>query len=101
LILVDTYGRATAYLNPVLESLTTRYRIGQYDTFRDPAKRDYLSRQIVKVKLQSQIDFLRSTNKLELKDGISRIESIKNQTSENSIPISIENKAAHNGLQFD
>jgi CRISP-associated protein Cas1 len=55
---VDTYGRATTYLNPVTESLTnTRYRIGQYDTFRDPEKRDYLSRQILKAKLQSQIDF--------------------------------------------
>jgi hypothetical protein len=35
LILVDTYGRATTYLNPVMESLTaTRYSMGQYDTFK-------------------------------------------------------------------
>lgn len=48
LILVDTYGRVTTYLNPVTESLTnTRYRIGQYDTFRDKIKSNYLSRQIL------------------------------------------------------
>ena len=60
LILVDTYGRATTYLNPVTESLTnTRYRIGQYDTFRDKVKSEYLSRQILKAKLDSQINFLK------------------------------------------
>ena len=42
LILLDTYGKPTSYLNPVMESLTaTNYRIGQYDTFRDPDKRRY------------------------------------------------------------
>jgi CRISP-associated protein Cas1 len=60
LILVDTYGKPISYLNPVMESLTaTRYRMGQYDTFRDPEKRAYLSRQIVKAKLDSQISFLK------------------------------------------
>ena len=94
LILVDTYGRATTYLNPVTESLTnTRYRIGQYDTFRDPVKKDYLSTQIVKAKLDSQIDFLKSTNKSELNEGISQIESIRNQI-DNSNLLSIENKAS-------
>jgi CRISPR-associated protein Cas1 len=94
LILVDTYGRATTYLNPVTESLTnTRYRIGQYDTFRDKTKCDYLSRQIVKAKLDSQINFLKSTNRQEVIDGISQIQSFRNQI-ENSIPISIENKAS-------
>lgn len=39
LILLDTYGKPISYTNPVMESLTaTRYRIGQYDTFRDPEK---------------------------------------------------------------
>lgn len=94
LILVDTYGRATTYLNPVTESLTnTRYRIGQYDTFRDKAKCDYLSRQIISAKLDSQINFLQSTNKPELIEGISQLESFRNQI-ENSVPISIENKAS-------
>jgi CRISPR-associated protein Cas1 len=71
LILLDTYGKPITYLNPVMESLTaTRYRIGQYDTFRNPEKRAYLSRQIVKAKLESQINFLKSMNKPEIKNAI-------------------------------
>lgn len=94
LILVDTYGKATTYLNPVNESLTnTRYRIGQYDTFRNKEKCDYLSRQIVKAKLDSQINFLKSTNRQELNEGISQLQSFRNQI-ENAIPISIENKTS-------
>ncbi|MEO9308083.1 MAG: CRISPR-associated endonuclease Cas1 [Nitrososphaera sp.] len=94
LILLDTYGKPISYLNPVMESLTaTRYRIGQYDTFRDPIKCEYLSKQIVKAKLQSQIDFLKSTNKPELSEGISQLESYRNQI-ENSVPILIENKSS-------
>jgi len=94
LILVDNYGRATTFLNPVSESLTsTKYRIGQYDTFRNKAKCDYLSKQIVRAKLESQINFLRSTNKPELNEGISQIESILNQI-DNSVPIISENKAS-------
>ena len=95
LILVDTYGRATTYLNPVTESLTnTRYRIGQYDTFRDPVKSNYLSRQILKTKLDSQINFLRSTNKPELNEGISQIQSIRNQIEEKSLLLSLENTSS-------
>jgi len=61
-ILLDTYGKPVTFLNPVMDSLTaTKYRIGQYDTFRNPAKCKYLSKQIVKAKLDSQIDFLSST----------------------------------------
>jgi CRISP-associated protein Cas1 len=95
LILLDTYGKSISYLNPVMESLTaTKYRIGQYDTFRDPTKCEYLSRQILKAKLQSQINFLRSTTKPELQDGISQIESIRNEIDNNLVPIISENKAS-------
>ena len=95
LILVDTYGKATTYLNQVTESLTnTRYRIGQYDTFRDPEKSEYLSRQIVKAKLDSQINFLKSTNKLELYQGISQIQSIRNCVNEKSSLLSLENTSS-------
>lgn len=66
-ILLDTYGKPISYLNPVMESLTaTNYRIGQYDTFRNESKRNYLARQIVKAKLESQINFLKSTNNQEV-----------------------------------
>ena len=95
LILVDTYGRATTYLNPVTESLTnTRYRIGQYDTFRDKIKSEYLSRQILKAKLDSQINFLKSTYKPELNEGISKIQSIRNQITEQSNLLSLENTSS-------
>jgi len=95
LILVDTYGRATTYLNPVTESLTnTRYRIGQYDTFRDPAKSGYLSRQILTAKLDSQINFLRSTNKPEMNEGVSQIQSIQNDINERSNLLSLENTSS-------
>ncbi|MDE1769030.1 MAG: CRISPR-associated endonuclease Cas1 [Thaumarchaeota archaeon] len=95
LILVDTYGRATTYLNPVTESLTnTRYRIGQYDTFRDPEKSSYLSRQILKAKLDSQINFLKSTNKSELFQGISQIQLIRNDIDEQSNLLSLENTSS-------
>lgn len=95
LILVDTYGRATMYLNPITESMTnTRYRIGQYDTFRDPEKSSYLSRQILKAKLDSQINFLKSTNKPELNQGISQIQSIRNQIDEESNLLSLENTSS-------
>jgi len=95
LILVDTYGRATTYLNPVTESLTnTRYRIGQYDTFRDPEKCNYLSRQILKAKLDSQINFLKDTNKPELNEGMSQIQSIQNMINEQSNLLSLENTSS-------
>lgn len=94
LILLDVYGRPITYLNPVVESLTnTQYRIGQYDTFRDESKRDYLSRQIVKAKLDSQINFLKSTNKSEFDESISKLESIRNQIGHGT-PILLEKNSA-------
>ena len=75
LILLDTYGKPISYLNPVMESLTaTNYRIAQYDTFRNESKRNYLTRQIVKAKLDSQINFLKSTNNQEISKGIAQLE---------------------------
>ncbi|NDB90671.1 MAG: CRISPR-associated endonuclease Cas1, partial [Thaumarchaeota archaeon] len=38
-ILTDTYGKPVSFMNGMMESLTaTKYRMAQYDTFRDPAK---------------------------------------------------------------
>ena len=66
-ILMDTYGNPVTFLEPVRNSYTaTKYRIGQYDTFRDKKKCEYLSEQIVKNKIDSQIRFLESTEKEEL-----------------------------------
>jgi len=60
-ILCDTYGKPISYMNPVMESLTaTKYRIGQYDTFRNPEKRKYLTQQIISAKKKSQLKFLKT-----------------------------------------
>ncbi|MGB6463948.1 MAG: CRISPR-associated endonuclease Cas1 [Nitrosotalea sp.] len=94
LILLDTYGKPISYLNPVMESLTaTKYRMGQYDTFRDESKRSYLARQIVKAKLESQINFLKSTNNQDVIEGITQLESMQNQINDSS-PITNEIKAS-------
>jgi CRISPR-associated protein Cas1 len=47
----------------------TNYRIGQYDTFRNKTKVDYLQRRLLTAKLDSQIQFFESLNKSELGEG--------------------------------
>lgn len=95
LILLDTYGRPVTYLNPVMDSLTsTNYRIGQYDTFRNESKRNYLARQIVKAKLESQINFLKSTNNQDLSKGIVQLEEQRKYLDNSSTPIRNEAKTS-------
>jgi len=95
LILLDTYGKPISYLNPVMESLTaTNYRIGQYDTFRNESKRNYLARQIVKAKLESQINFLKSTNNQEVSKGITQLEEQRKYLDNISTPIRNEAKTS-------
>ncbi|MCH9041336.1 MAG: CRISPR-associated endonuclease Cas1 [Thaumarchaeota archaeon] len=58
LILLDNHGNPVTFCSGMRDSLTaTRYRIAQYDTFRDKSKTDYLTKQILKAKLESQIRF--------------------------------------------
>lgn len=86
LVLVDTYGKPISFLNGMMESLTaTKYRMVQYDTFRDPKKCLYLQRQIIKAKLHSQISFLKSTENELVKDGIVKLESYLKQIEDESI----------------
>jgi len=95
LILVDTYGKPVSFLNGMMESLTaTRYRMSQYDTFRDPRKCQYLARWIIKSKIESQINFLKSTENELVKDGISKLESYLDQM-ERTDPIKIEAPSSH------
>jgi len=55
-ILVDTYGKSVTYCNGMMDSLTgTKYRIAQYDTFRNKEKCDYLTKQILSAKKESQL----------------------------------------------
>ena len=95
-ILLDKHGKPVTYLNPVMESLTaTQYRIAQYDTFRNPEKCRYLSRQIVKAKLESQIRFLKLTERSEVIDSISKLESHLADLDDVSTPIQNEAKTSH------
>ena len=42
-ILLDTFGKPITYMNPARESMTfSKYRIAQYDIFRNPEKRNIL-----------------------------------------------------------
>ena len=95
-ILLDNHGKPVTYLNPVMESLTaTNYRIAQYDTFRNTEKCRYLSKQIVKAKLESQIRFLKLTQREEVKEAISKLESHLADLNSISTPISNEAKTTH------
>lgn len=59
-ILLDNHGKPVTFCNGMMDSLTgTQYRIGQYDTFRDESKREYLTKQIISAKKQSQLKFLK------------------------------------------
>jgi CRISP-associated protein Cas1 len=79
-ILVDTFGNQVTCMEPVRSSLTaSQYRIGQYDTFRDKKKCEYLTKQIVQAKIDSQIRFLESTGKEELNDGILKLKQYRIQ----------------------
>lgn len=95
-ILLDNHGKPVTYLNPVMESLTaTKYRMAQYDTFRDPEKCQYLQRKIVKAKLESQIRFLKITLRDEVKDAISKLETHLSDLDAISTPIQNEAKTSH------
>ena len=59
-ILLDTYGKPVTFCNGMMDSLTaTKYRMAQYDTFRDESKRLYLAKQIISAKKESQLKLLK------------------------------------------
>ena len=75
IVLLDNRGKQVTFCHGVRDSLTaTKYKIAQYDTFRDKSKRDYLTQQILKAKIQSQIRFLKSTNHHEILQNINKLE---------------------------
>jgi CRISPR-associated protein Cas1 len=64
-ILLDSFGNLICNMSRMMSSDTaTKYRMGQYDTFRNPEKVQYLQNQLVKSKLESQINFLKSLGKV-------------------------------------
>jgi CRISPR-associated protein Cas1 len=70
-ILLDSFGNIVCNMSSVMVSDTgTKYRMGQYDTFRDPEKVLRLQKQILHAKLESQIQFFKSLEKAELEECI-------------------------------
>lgn len=60
LVVTDTFGKPITFMNSMMDSLTgTKYRIAQYDTFRDNTKKEYLTKQIISAKKQSQLRLLK------------------------------------------
>jgi len=95
LVLLDHEGNPTTMMNGLMSSWTsTDYRIGQYDTFRNQEKRDYLSKQIVKAKIESQIKFLESTKNSEIFSGIAKIKDYQKSILNNPKPLEFEAKIA-------
>ena len=81
-LLTDTYGNPISYMNNVMSSNTsTRYRMGQYQTFSDPVKREYLQKWILSEKFQSQINFLKSIEQDDVLEGIKRLQKYKDTIS--------------------
>lgn len=77
-ILLDSYGNLVSNMTRVMVSDTaTKYRMGQYDTFRDPVKQLFLQKQSLTAKLQSQITFFQSLRKPELKECIEGLQKYR------------------------
>jgi CRISPR-associated protein Cas1 len=76
IILTDTYGNLITAMHQEMSSPTaTRYRIAQYDTFRNPEKVAYLQKHSLKAKLESQIQFLQSLQRPEVQEAIDGLTS--------------------------
>jgi len=59
-ILLNNQGQPITFCNSMMDSLTaTKYRMAQYDTFRDETKRQYLVKQIISAKKESQLKLLK------------------------------------------
>ena len=67
--------------NVMISNTSTIYRMGQYQTFTDPAKREYLQKWILSEKLQSQINFLKSIEREEVSNGIKKLQEYKDKIS--------------------
>ncbi len=81
-LLTDTYGNPVSFMNNVMSSNTsTKYRMGQYQTFSDPTKKEYLQKWILSEKLFSQINFLKSIERKEVIVGIGKLQEYKNRIS--------------------
>ncbi len=86
-VLTDTFGHPVSLMNGCMESMTaTRYRMGQYDTFRDPNKCAHLTRQTIIAKLESQIRFLESLDRTDSAETISNLKENLAQITNDAAP---------------
>lgn len=93
-ILVNSQGKPVSQMSGLMDSMTaTKYRMGQYDTFRDPEKYKYLTKQFLKAKLESQIRFLESFQKDDSKQTIQILNNYLNQVDSSLEPYKIESRA--------
>src|SRR5437867_1832076 len=100
-ILLDTFGKLVANMDNVMSSPTgTNYRIGQYDTFGNPAKVLELQKNLLTAKLQSQISFLKDLRRDELNEAITGLEVYLTRiysptTKDKRDLLTIESRAGH------
>ena len=99
IILTDTYGNLVTAMHKVMPSPTaTNYRIAQYDTFRSPKKVAYLQKELLKAKLESQIQFFTSLQKPELQpaiDGLAAyLAKVENAKDKRDL-LTMESRAGH------
>jgi len=84
-ILLDTSGNPITTCHGIRDSYTaTKYRIAQYDTFREKEKTDYLTQQITQAKLDSQVKFLKSTNHPKIQEGITKLSHVRLHEASNT-----------------
>jgi CRISP-associated protein Cas1 len=105
-ILTDTYGNVLSYMNQVMSSTTaTQYRIGQYDTFRNSAKVQYLQKWVLESKLKSQANWmLQMLPKSKLVDEtVAKLKTyskkVPNATDKQGLSV-IESRAGHVYFNF-
>ena len=80
IILTDTFGNPVSFMNGAMVSNTAiKYRMGQYDTFRNSEKVLHLQKWILKEKIQSQINFFKYLENLEIQEGIAKLENYHSQ----------------------
>lgn len=77
-ILLDNHGKPVTFMNGMMDSLTaTKYRMAQYDTFRNESKCQYLTKQIISAKKESQLKLLKligsDVTELSEKENVSAI----------------------------
>src|SRR2546425_8128800 len=100
-ILLDSFGKLVANMNNVMASPTgTNYRIGQYDTFRNPDKVLELQKNLLAAKFQSQISFLKDLRRDEVNEAIIGLEvyltRINSPTTKDKRDLlTIESRAGH------